>query len=47
MSEIKTNTKKVPNVPLIKNVGAKPALKPKGPISAKTSKPLRKAGRGR
>ena len=47
MSEIKSNTKKIPNVPMIKNVGPKSAIKPKGPIAAKTAKPLRKAGRGR
>ena len=47
MSEIKSNTKKVPNVPIIKNIGPKSAIKPKGPIGAKTAKPLRKAGRGR
>jgi len=47
MSEIKSNTKKVPNIPMIKNTGPKSATKPKGPIAAKTAKPLRKAGRGR
>jgi hypothetical protein len=47
MSEIKSNTKKVPNVPIIKNIGTKSAIKPKGPVSAKSTKPLRKAGRGR
>jgi hypothetical protein len=47
MSEIKSNPKKVPNVPMIKNIGPKSAIKPKGPVGAKTAKPLRKAGRGR
>jgi hypothetical protein len=47
MSEIKSNTKKVPNVPVIKNITPKGNIKAKGPIGAKTAKPLRKAGRGR
>ena len=47
MSEIKSNTKKVPNIPMLKNTGPKSPIKPKGPVSAKTAKPLRKAGRGR
>jgi len=47
MSEIKSNTKKVPNVPNIKNIPNKPNIKNKGPVSAKSSAPMRKAGRGR
>jgi hypothetical protein len=47
MSEIKSNTKRVPNVPLIKNIPNKPNIKNKGPVAAKSSAPMRKSGRGR
>jgi len=47
MSVVKSNTKKVPNVPNIKNIGPKPNIKPKGPVAAKSSAPMRKSGRGR
>ena len=47
MSEIKTNTKQVPNVPMIKNIPNKPNLKNKGPVAAKSSATMRKSGRGR
>jgi len=47
MSVIKSNTKKVPNVPTVKNTSAKPSIKSKGPIAAKSSAPMRKSGRGR
>jgi hypothetical protein len=47
MSEIKSNTKRVPNIPKIKNTGPKFPTKAKGPVAAKTTKPLRKSGRGR
>ena len=47
MSEIKTNTKRVPNVPLIKGKQNIPNIKNRGPVQAKSSAPMRKSGRGR
>jgi hypothetical protein len=47
MSVIKSNAKRVPNVPTVKNIGPKPNAKPKGPVAAKSSAPMRKSGRGR
>jgi hypothetical protein len=47
MSNVKPGVKRVPNIPMIKNAGPKSPTKPKGPVAAKSAKPLRKAGRGR
>jgi hypothetical protein len=41
---IKANTKRVPMVEGRKNI---PNIKPKGPVSAKSSAPMRRSGRGR
>lgn len=47
MSETKSNTKRVPNVPMVKNVPTVRNIPNRGPIQAKSSKPMRKSGRGR
>lgn len=41
---IKTNTKRVP---FLKTKGLVKSAAPKGPVKAKTAKPLRRTGRGR
>jgi hypothetical protein len=46
MSEIKTNTKRVPNIPNVKNKTATKPMAPKSPIKVKMPV-MRKAGRGR
>jgi hypothetical protein len=46
MSEIKSNTKRVPNVPMIKNKGAAKPVQPKPALKVKPNI-MRKAGRGR
>jgi hypothetical protein len=46
MSEIKTNTKRVPNIPNAKPKGAVKPIQAKTPIKAKMNV-MRKSGRGR
>lgn len=46
MSEIKVNSKKIPNVPTVKPKGAVKPVQAKTPIKAKMNV-MRKAGRGR
>ena len=41
---IKATPKKVPMIEGRKNI---PSIKPKGPVSAKSSAPMRRSGRGR
>ena len=47
MGEIKSNSKRVPNIPNVPNVPNLKNVPNRGPVTAKSSKPLRKSGRGR